>query len=194
MLPSDSSLALAAGELYRRLGRDADAQAAFAEALRLVDAAGAAEGNNFETFYERAPMLLRMGRAAKVVTETSARLRRSPDNQGFLALRCLARATGGIELEAAAKDCDSAVAFDPRDDSAHRARALLKLRLRQWDAAIADYDAVLAVVPRDGSALFGRGIAKARRGDRAGADRDVAAARRYDSEIAERFEEMGLTP
>jgi hypothetical protein len=48
-------------------------------------------------------------------------------------------------------------------------------------SAIADFDAALKAEPAMASSLYGRGLAKRRRGDDAGGEADIAAARRAQS-------------
>jgi tetratricopeptide (TPR) repeat protein len=60
------------------------------------------------------------------------------------------------------------------------------------DRAIADYDAMIRVLPHDARALYGRGLAKARKGDRAGGEADVASAKAITPAIAEELSRSGL--
>ena len=52
------------------------------------------------------------------------------------------------------------------------------LRIGQYDEAIADYDAALRDRAEKAASLYGRGMAKRRKGDFAGGNADIAAARR----------------
>jgi tetratricopeptide (TPR) repeat protein len=63
--------------------------------------------------------------------------------------------------------------------------------MRRLDLAIADYDAALKLSPQLASALYGRGEAKRIKGDAAGADADVLAAKHIDPGISGDFARFG---
>jgi Flp pilus assembly protein TadD len=73
-------------------------------------------------------------------------------------------------------------------------RGLALLQLRRWDAAIETYTKALSWEPRDARSFYGRGIAKARKGDRAGAEQDLAQARRYGFATHTEFDDLGISP
>jgi tetratricopeptide (TPR) repeat protein len=60
------------------------------------------------------------------------------------------------------------------------------------DAAIADYDAALRRDPKIAESLYGRGIARQRKGDTAGGDADIAAAKAVKPDIAEVMAKYGV--
>jgi tetratricopeptide (TPR) repeat protein len=64
-------------------------------------------------------------------------------------------------------------------------RGWTHFKLGQFDAAIEDYDSALKYNPKRTTALYGRGLAKRAKGDQAGGDSDVAAARAIQPDIAE---------
>jgi hypothetical protein len=53
--------------------------------------------------------------------------------------------------------------------------------------AIIDYDTALGINPNQASSLYGRGLAKRRKGDSAGGDRDIDAAKDIQSDIVDEF-------
>ena len=53
------------------------------------------------------------------------------------------------------------------------------------DRALADFDAALKLNPRCASSLYGRGVAKRAKGDRRGADADIAEAMRLQPDVAQ---------
>ena len=71
-------------------------------------------------------------------------------------------------------------------------RGLTYLKLGQWELAIADYNLALRLDPKLASALYGRGFAKAKSGDPAGGDADIAAAKTSTQKIADDFARYGL--
>ncbi|HET9638905.1 MAG TPA: DUF3857 domain-containing protein [Allosphingosinicella sp.] len=192
----DKSAALGSrGELLSRLGRKEEAIAAWRQALALIDnglkAPGASES---ELLPNKIAILMLLRDYKSAVAVADARLRRYPGSVTYLALRCLARAEGSIELPLALKDCDDAIRFDSGAIEAFDARGLVKLRLGQWDGAIADYSSALALEAHHYRALFARGIARLRKGEREAGERDLASARRYSFDVDAEYRDAGLTP
>ena len=66
------------------------------------------------------------------------------------------------------------------------------MKLDQLDPALADFDTALRAEPKNAFSLYGRGIAKRLRGDAAGANGDIAAAKQISPDIAEEFELFGV--
>jgi tetratricopeptide (TPR) repeat protein len=73
-------------------------------------------------------------------------------------------------------------------------RALAYLKLNKLELALADYDAALQANPKNPSSLYGRGMAKWLKGDKVGADADIAAAKQISPDVAEDFERYGVSP
>jgi tetratricopeptide (TPR) repeat protein len=105
---------------------------------------------------------------------------------------CYDVATTGILLTQALDECDKAIALAPGTASIRDSRAFVLLRLGRIDDALADYDKVLAQAPLAANSLYGRSLAEARKGDRAAADRDAAAAIKADPKVRERFDGYGM--
>ncbi|MGB8632095.1 MAG: hypothetical protein WCD69_22405 [Xanthobacteraceae bacterium] len=57
---------------------------------------------------------------------------------------------------------------------------------------MADYDAVLKLNPKFAGSLYGRGVVKQKKGDAAGAETDMAAAKALRSDIAEQWAKYGV--
>jgi lipoprotein NlpI len=62
----------------------------------------------------------------------------------------------------------------------------------QLDAAIDDFDSALRFDPTLASALYGRGLAKFRKGDKAGSDTDISAAKTIQARIGDNFTRYGV--
>jgi Flp pilus assembly protein TadD len=60
------------------------------------------------------------------------------------------------------------------------------------DDAVRDFDAALELAPKTASSLYGRGVAKIRRGDTAGGNADVAAAKAIQANITEEMAGYGI--
>ena len=71
-------------------------------------------------------------------------------------------------------------------------KGVIHLKLKQTDIALAEFEAAVKSNARDAWALYGRGLAKRRKGDNAGGDADIAAAKKIEPNIATVFANMGL--
>jgi tetratricopeptide (TPR) repeat protein len=108
--------------------------------------------------------------------------------------RCKARGLLGQDLPAALKDCNAAYS---RSDAQSGAavlgiRALVKLRLGDFDKAISDYNGALKIQPKNAWALYGRGLAKLKKNNRGEGEADIAAAVALAPGVAESYKRMGL--
>ena len=64
----------------------------------------------------------------------------------------------------------------------------------RYDEAIADYDASLQIDASKVTSLYGRGMAKRRKGDYAGGNIDIAAAKATKASVIGEFARYGLLP
>jgi tetratricopeptide (TPR) repeat protein len=183
-------------ELLRRFGRTAEAKAAFAEALRLLDRRIAAAPSELkdELRMSRPTLLADGGDPRRGIAEATAMLKQLADSARLLNTRCWIRAMANIELDLALRDCDRALEVDPGNAAVADSRGFVKLRLGRLDEAIADFNAALGWQPRLAASLYGRGLAKLRKGDRVGGEADLAAARRHVFDIDGAFALHGLKP
>ncbi|MCL2430743.1 MAG: rhomboid family intramembrane serine protease, partial [Alphaproteobacteria bacterium] len=94
----------------------------------------------------------------------------------FLNSRCWTRAIVG-ELDGALQDCNEALALSGRTSAVLDSRGVVYLKLGEFDQAIADFDAALALDQPRPQTRFVRGVARRRKGDTAGGDADIAAAK-----------------
>jgi tetratricopeptide (TPR) repeat protein/predicted aspartyl protease len=110
--------------------------------------------------------------------------------------RCRARAVMGQDLSLALKDCNFAVSHSIKGSNAAvlDTRALVRLRLGDYEKSIDDYDSALKVSHQSAAALYGRGIAKIRSNKLTEGKADIANAEQIAPHIAEQFKTMGLAP
>jgi tetratricopeptide (TPR) repeat protein len=109
---------------------------------------------------------------------------------------CWMKATSGIALSSAVKDCDEALKAPPNPIAASTfldSRGLALLRLGRLDEAITDYTKALEARPDQPTSLFGLAVAHARKGDLAKAEAERAKALRADSKVADEFKGYGVT-
>jgi tetratricopeptide (TPR) repeat protein len=120
------------------------------------------------------------------------------DSRRFYAYAGLCRARGmlGQELPAALKACNEAVSLSDKKKNAVSLdnRALVRLRLGDYDKAIGDYDASLKLEPNRAWTLYGRGLAKLKKNQRAAGEADIAEAVKIAPKIADAYSTIGLAP
>jgi tetratricopeptide (TPR) repeat protein len=123
---------------------------------------------------------------------------------------CWISAILNLEIDSALKSCNDALRMAPGAPGIHDSRALVYVRLGQFDKALADYDVSLAgperrvvlfnanawdqTVSMRAYALMGRAIAKSRLGDAEGSRADTAAAEKQREGISAEFAVYGLRP
>jgi tetratricopeptide (TPR) repeat protein len=71
-------------------------------------------------------------------------------------------------------------------------RALVHLKLGEFEQALADYDAALKLDPAMAPTLYARGVTKLKLGDAAGAEADMVAAKLIEAGVAEEFAKYGV--
>ena len=106
--------------------------------------------------------------------------------------RCWARVIIGQQLQQALSDCSESLRIRPNDAYTLDSREFAYLNLGRLDAAIADFNAALEINSRLPSSLYGRGLAKLKKGDRAGANADMAAAKAIKADIAQELARDGI--
>jgi len=168
--------------------RDVDrAIADLNEAIRL-------DPKNALAYRKRGDMWGARGYNERAIADYTEVIRLDPKDALSYLGRCSVRAIAGRNLPQALSDCDQALRLRPNDVTTMGTRGLLYLRLGRLDDAIVEFDAALKLAPKVTTAflLFGRGIAKQRKGDTAGGDFDMAAAKANNANIAEEYAKYGL--
>jgi tetratricopeptide (TPR) repeat protein len=93
----------------------------------------------------------------------------------------------GQQLQQALSDCSESLRIRPIDAETLDSRGFLYLKLDRLDDAIVDFNAALEINSKLASSIYGRGLAKLKKGDRAAADADMAAAKAICSHSAACF-------
>ena len=100
-------------------------------------------------------------------------------------------ATGPGSADVVIQGCSSIIeaGTEPRDHvaTAYSRRAAAYHRKEENRKALADFEAALRIEPNFPYALYGRGVVRQAQGDAAGGRADIAAARRMQQDVAERF-------
>jgi tetratricopeptide (TPR) repeat protein len=92
---------------------------------------------------------------------------------------------------AARLDCDEALRIRPNHNNTLRHRGLVLLALGKFDEALVDYTNLTQQNPKDADSLFGRGSAKLKKGDVAGGNDDIAAAKAMKADVEKTFWRYG---
>jgi len=106
--------------------------------------------------------------------------------------RCWAQAWLGTALDQGMSDCNKAIRMTDNNPVTLESRALVRLRMGDFDHAISDYSAALKLQPRSAVALYGRGLAETHKHQTAAADGDIAAATALAPHISEEFKKRGV--
>jgi tetratricopeptide (TPR) repeat protein len=175
---------------FKNRGNAYNDQGDYAHAIEDYGQALATNPQDSEAFNSRGATFTALGQYDRAVADFDQAVRLNPASPQALGNRCFAKALLG-QLEAALADCNEALRLKP-GNAALASRAFVHLKARRIDAAIADYNAHLGRRPEDPYALFGRDLARYPKGDNAGADRDIAAARSLKSDIEEQMAKLGL--
>lgn len=111
-----------------------------------------------------------------------------------LTQRCRARAMVNQELELALADCNNALKKQSKDSIMLDNRALVYLRLGNYDKAIADYNASIKLQPKNPWTLYGLGLAQSHKGLQAESNKNMQAALQLGPAVADAYKRVGLGP
>jgi tetratricopeptide (TPR) repeat protein len=159
------------GAAYQAEGEIERAFADYDEAIRL-NPNGAAAFNNRGIAYQA------QGDLDRAIADYGEAIRLNPKNAFAFNNRGRAYAMKK-DYDRAIAECDQAIALDPGAQSFNN-RGNVYLDKGDPDRAIADYTEAIRLKPNYAPALFWRGKAKQLKGDNAGADADIAAAKKID--------------
>ncbi len=168
---------------YRRLGDSDRAIRDFDEAIRLSPSLAQAFNNRGLTYSD-------MGQSARAIQDFDQAIRLDRSRPAAFANRCKERTIIG-QLEPALTDCQEALRLRPDEPTILLHRGVVHLMAGRLDAAIADFDATLRAV-QDAHAFYGRGIARKRKGDNAGGDADIVAAKLIQPAIVDWMAKWGV--
>jgi tetratricopeptide (TPR) repeat protein len=140
-------------------------------------------------------------RPAEAIAQFTSWINAHPEDARLgraLAGRCWSRALLNRDLKDALRDCEQpmhkSVKTDPGYAPLYVRRALVRLRLGDYDKAIRDCSDALQLQPSNATARYLRGIAEARKNQAAESAADLAEANRLAPKTAERFASYGIAP
>jgi tetratricopeptide (TPR) repeat protein len=146
----------------------------------------------FEAYNSRSGAYALSGDYRRSIDDDSEALKLQPGEAVVWMSRCHTRAIVG-DLQAALADCTESLRLQPAAPVALGTRGLVLLKLGRFDDAIADYDAGLKIYANSPISLYGRGVAKRKKGDVAGGDADIAAAKAMRADVAELMAKWGVS-
>ncbi len=145
---------------------------------------------DFSLLAQRAIVLYKVGRVnegQKLFESLDASAHTAVDLNNL----CWLKATTDISLDSALAECRGALKLAPSLGGYEDSLGMVLLKLGRLDEALDAYNA--AVAQNVGAtSLMGRAIVYARKGDRARANADAAAARKQDAQIDATFAGFGL--
>ena len=127
----------------------------------------------------------------QALRDYSAAIRLAPTVENYNG-RCYGRAAANVELELALTDCNEALRRKPNDADTLDSRAFVYFRMERFDDAVADIGNALRRNPGLANSLFIRGVIKLKRGDTAGGNADLAAAKGIDADVSETYKRYGV--
>jgi len=148
------------------------------------------EPNYFSAYDNRASAYSDKGDHDHAILDYNQSLRINPKDPISLNNRCDEFALLGQYL-AARLDCDESLRIRPDHQNTLKHRAWVLLALGKFDDALADYANLLRQNAKDDIGLYGRGTAKLKKGDVAGANEDLAAAKALNQNIDKEFWRYG---
>ena len=182
--PDNSDVLVSLGETLGESGDWTGAVAQYGKAI-------VAEPESTSARIARGIAYLHLGQAARAEADFAFIRAEAEKNALVLNQMCWEKTIANLALESALGDCDRALAIEPDNLSYLDSRALVLLRLGRLDESIGAYDRILRAGPKSG-ALYGRALAWARKGNRAQAKADSAAALKLYSGIGQEFDGYGL--
>jgi tetratricopeptide (TPR) repeat protein len=183
--PNHASAFFNRGNAYDRKGQGDRAFQDYDQAIRL-------NPNDTFAFVNRGAAYADKGQYDRAVQDFHQAIKLKPTSWGMWSRLCEFRASKGYHLEQAIKDCDEVLRLRPNEPFALQSRALVYLKLNELDNAFNGYDNVLKLYPQAYKSLYGRGLVKLKKGDSAGGEADIAAAKAINADVVKTFEDYGL--
>jgi tetratricopeptide (TPR) repeat protein len=172
------------GNAFLRQGQPAQAIVDFNRAVTL-------DPRSPTPVYRRAIAHARLRHIEEALADYDKAIDLDPSDWSFWNGRCWFRATEGVDLDLALKDCDEAVRLNPKSTAAIDSRAFVFLKLGRLEEALAAYDLVIAKDPNNAWPLYGRGLAKKRLGDGEGGAADMGAAEAKKPGVGQEYLKYG---
>lgn len=144
-----------------------------------------------ETYVRRSHVYQRKRDYERAMQDLDQALKLDPRNIFALSNHCYVQALAGA-FDKALAYCNEALRIRPDDFSILNNRGFIYLKMGSLEDAIAAYDAALRVDRKMAFSLYGRGTARRLKGDTAGGDADIAAAKAIRPSVADEMARVGI--
>ena len=162
------------GVIYRDRNQPDRAMIEYNQAIRL-------DAKNPDPLNNRGVVHQDKGDIDRAIADYQAAIRVDANHDRAHYNLCNIRSRNNRDLGQALLDCDRSLQIRPRHMFSMFARSLAYYRLNRFDDSIADSNNALQINSRYAPELYIRGLAKLKKGDKAGGDEDIAAARADDA-------------
>jgi tetratricopeptide (TPR) repeat protein len=168
----------------------------YREAIEDYTAAIEIDESNPAYFHDRGLAYDRLGDLDRALEDLNRAVKLRPDETHAIRTLVYMRARANKELKEALTDASRLIELDQRqaqkNGASYHVRSFVYFRLGQWRESIADADRAIQLHGNFAGSFFVRGKAKIASGDRAGGNRDIAAALNIDADIADTFAKYGV--
>jgi tetratricopeptide (TPR) repeat protein len=165
-------------------------QGKYTDALALLDHLPKSSADERWVRTDRARLLYKSGRTTDAEKELTDLETKASTANDFNSL-CWAKATSDMMLESALKDCQQALKLSPDSGPYLDSLGMVLLKLGRLDESLDAYSKAIAKGVGANS-LMGRAFVYLKKGDRAHADADAAAARKLQPDIDDVFADYAL--
>jgi len=141
----------------------------------------------------RGTAYLKTGRFDEAVVDLRRAAAQDSTDASLHTMLCEALARSSKPGDAIPK-CTLLLEYAPYLADAMNWRGYAYYRLGNFARAEHDFDGAVAIYPNEASYLFERGVAKTKTGDRAGGEKDIAAATRMSAAVAKKMAALKITP
>ncbi len=184
--PANRTMAVQRANLLVKLGRKDEALSVRQDAL---DDAGTDRPRVVGLFAE---VQADAGETREALAGLDEAMLTLPGNPDLLNQRCWIKATRGIDLQAALKDCTRSIELASQPAGPLDSRGMVYFRMGRLAEALADFEAALEASPGQAGSLFMRGVIRAQLGQKERARADIGGARRLSPGIDRQYGAWGI--
>jgi tetratricopeptide (TPR) repeat protein len=167
------------GGVYKKLKNYDQAIADYDEAIRLNSEYAVAFTGRCAVYDEK-------GEYERAIADCNRALRIDPRHSYAFYNRGLAYLYKK-DFDRAIADYSETIRLSPKAWQPLRNRGAAYFGAKNYDSAMTDFDAVMRLNPKSAAGLYGRGITKLKKGDTAGGNADIAAAKELRANVAEQW-------
>jgi tetratricopeptide (TPR) repeat protein len=168
----------------------------YSQAIPNFDRAIALNAHDLDYLEERGLSYSALGQYASAIKDFDLAMKHNPFNRAQYYVDRSVADNGLHDYDGAIADAGQAIKLSRTSEATegYERRGEARFHKDDFGGAITDFDHALQLYPEYAEALFGRGVAKLKKGDRAGGETDVSAARKLNANIAAEEAKTGITP